>query len=280
MAKLWLHIGSHKTGTTSTQKTLSGSRDVLQEAGLVYPWNKLWFDEDPGTKPRGYAHHYLVPEARDRTLADNLDKIHEGFEGDEWFLSSEVLSTIKRPDLAHLLDAFGKRFDDIRAIMYVREPGDLAVSRTATHIVMGQTTFEAVCEDPKVYRYKRNMTPWLKLLGKDRFVVRVYNKKTLHKNNIVDDLMHVIGRSDQPIALNRATRFVTPSHNAVMAMSERNARGEAHLRGGYRKLEGPPFTLPPEIIDHVRRESADDVAWLRETFGVEFEVPSQSALAR
>ncbi len=286
MAKIWIHIGSHKTGTTSIQKTFSSSRDILRDAGLTYPWNRMWFPTDPENKPRGYAQHYLVKEAKAGTLRANLAAIHAGFEGDEWIVSSELLSAIKPRAVAHVLDALAAQFSEIHAIMYVREPGKLVVSRTATHIVMGRTTYEAACAEPKIYPYRRNMTPWLRHLGKDRFTVRVYDRQRLRNGNVVDDLLDATGRDPDAIPLDYARKFVTPSHDAVMAMSERNARGEGHLRGGgWARIPGPPFTLPPEIVAHVRRESAGDVAWLRREFGIEFEPsiaekPARSAKPR
>ena len=144
MSKLWLHIGSHKTGTTSTQKTFAASRDALRGAGLTYPWNRLWFAEDPGRKPRGYASHYVAEEAERRKLTESFDAMHEGFSGDEWIMSSELMSTLDRRVLGHMLEALSARFSDIRALMYVREPGDLVVSRTSQHIAMGNVTLEDV----------------------------------------------------------------------------------------------------------------------------------------
>lgn len=38
MAKLVLHIGTHKTGTTAIQGTLDCNRSLLQRNGVIYPW--------------------------------------------------------------------------------------------------------------------------------------------------------------------------------------------------------------------------------------------------
>lgn len=37
MGRVIVHIGTHKTGTTSIQKTLAGNRDLLSEYGILYP---------------------------------------------------------------------------------------------------------------------------------------------------------------------------------------------------------------------------------------------------
>lgn len=47
MPKLYLHVGTHKTGTTSIQSLASNSRAFLAEEGLIYPDSVEWFGADP-----------------------------------------------------------------------------------------------------------------------------------------------------------------------------------------------------------------------------------------
>lgn len=270
MRRLWLHIGSHKTGTTAIQKTFARSRDALRQAGLTYPWNRLWFPDDPGEQPRGYAQHYIADEAATLT-PETLDRMHAGFDGEEWLMSSETFSVLPPPTVKALFATLSQRFEDIHAVMYVREPGALAVSLAATRIIMGRATYEEVCKAPRIYRYRQYMAPWMRQLGPDRFTVRVYDKARLANANVVEDILGVLGRDGSAIPLRRHKRNVTPSHDAILALSERNA-GNAPAPGAkLRSIPGPPFTLPQAIVDHVRRESAEDVAWLHRRFGITFD---------
>jgi hypothetical protein len=54
LPRLFLHIGTHKTGTTSLQRFLTDNRAVLRRQGLLYP--------DPATGGFGtrYAHHQVA----------------------------------------------------------------------------------------------------------------------------------------------------------------------------------------------------------------------------
>lgn len=52
--RLFLHIGTHKTGTTSIQRFCTANRDELAEVGLLYPALGL------GGYPAHYAHHRLA----------------------------------------------------------------------------------------------------------------------------------------------------------------------------------------------------------------------------
>lgn len=49
--KLYLHFGTHKTGTTTIQKFAEAHRDKLLQRGLLYPTYQAVIDEKP------YAHH-------------------------------------------------------------------------------------------------------------------------------------------------------------------------------------------------------------------------------
>lgn len=54
MRKLNLHIGTHKTATTSIQHFLSANRDELRSCGLFYPRNSL------GGFPDHHTHHHVA----------------------------------------------------------------------------------------------------------------------------------------------------------------------------------------------------------------------------
>jgi hypothetical protein len=54
MKRLYLHIGTHKTGTTSVQRFLNSNREQLRRQGLVYPNTSI-----SGFK-RHYAHHQIA----------------------------------------------------------------------------------------------------------------------------------------------------------------------------------------------------------------------------
>lgn len=47
LPRLFLHVGTHKTGTTSIQNAASANRDELASKGLCYPNSCEWFDVDP-----------------------------------------------------------------------------------------------------------------------------------------------------------------------------------------------------------------------------------------
>jgi len=131
MARLFLHIGAHKTGTSHLQHLFHLNRKRLAQAGVIYPdigpndahhaLAALWMDV-PGVPEQFYARH--SPEA----LWDNLVRAHATGPGTV-FLSAENFSrgfpdVVDIPDLAQRLSAF----DEVRVIYTMRQQAPLVQS--------------------------------------------------------------------------------------------------------------------------------------------------------
>ena len=61
MKKLILHIGRHKTGTSSIQQVLFSSREILKKIGILYPITGI----------RGFGHHIFSERYRRANAYDN-----------------------------------------------------------------------------------------------------------------------------------------------------------------------------------------------------------------
>lgn len=136
-SQLILHIGRHKSGTSSLQHFLSGSRALLSGQGILYP--------HAGSSNR-IAHHTLATKCHPKQsdgagLAGIATAIRAELEPHHTriLLSSEAFQNL--PDLGRVQDfarALGVR--DIRVLCYVREHLDYAVSGFR-QMVQNQTRF-------------------------------------------------------------------------------------------------------------------------------------------
>src|SRR5215475_6519782 len=63
MRKCFVHIGTHKTGTTSIQATFGGSPVELAKGGLLYPKS--------GIPPGHFGHHNIAWELSDDSRFDH-----------------------------------------------------------------------------------------------------------------------------------------------------------------------------------------------------------------
>lgn len=100
MPRLLLHIGTHKTGTTSIQRFCVANRDTLRANGVWYP------PADVGGFPSHYAHHRIAhaiagrDDVHDRDdAAEFFDRVRSKARDDETVLiSAEPLYRHMLPD--------------------------------------------------------------------------------------------------------------------------------------------------------------------------------------
>jgi len=191
---VYIHIGVHKTGTSTIQNLLSNNRDVLKEQGIIYPGNKS-------------AHHDMAKEFRTLPLEQILKKnsrsqayLREIIESpaEKSILSSEVFETLifnagkLREFLPHDLE--------IKIIVYLRRQDDLLESKYNQRVREPQIRLEKSFTDyfssiglynPKLDYYNK-LTPWADSFGKENLIIRIYEKDKL-RGNLFNDFISVIG---------------------------------------------------------------------------------------
>jgi hypothetical protein len=143
--RVLLHVGTHKTGTTSIQSVLSRHRKTLRKQDLVYPNTR------PFLRGGGEAHHRLAHglcginpdiESAAQRFLDHLQRTTR--QGKTVLLSSEAfyrnLHGVKHWNSASLNDYWPRRRQylshvadslpatDIRVILFIRRPDTFAES--------------------------------------------------------------------------------------------------------------------------------------------------------
>ena len=155
MATAILHIGLEKTGTSSLQEFLQLNREqlLLREGiwipdflgrGSQWPLAVIAYADarsDDLTAPLGNAQTRLcrIEELRQQIIASvqkNPARVH--------CFSSEHLSSrlTSVGEITRLRDFLSPLFDDIRILLYLREPIRLAISRQSTFVKMGLGPFQ------------------------------------------------------------------------------------------------------------------------------------------
>lgn len=204
MRRLSLHIGSHKTGTTTLQETFQANEARLLNRGIsfaqVKPWPNLHTFMDfvtPGQiVPDGFK---VVDPTR---LADFL----AAFPGDNIFGSSENFSFFfHQQPIDDLARALHKQFDQVTIIAYLRRQDRHAVShhqegarpdRPHEAQIWGHAL--TPLPDPHPHQrlyldYDRRIKLWENAFGSENLIVRVFDRGLLQDGDIVSDLLYVMG---------------------------------------------------------------------------------------
>lgn len=214
---LYLHVGTHKTGTSSVQSALYANRQRLAAAGVLYPTEGVyctpagWHGPPPegghrylafsmmGTWPPWDPRDYTAPlDVCRRALRDDLARWRERSGRSDVVLSSEYWFRDVDPEgLRGLFDGLGYH---VRPIVYLRRQDRFLESLYDQRVRAGSMTdpFERFVErcladhrsDPW---YHHRLTRLAATFGGGSLIVRPFERGQLQGGDVLDDLLAVIG---------------------------------------------------------------------------------------
>lgn len=275
---IWLHIGTHKTGSSSLQVALYAHRHALADAGVLYPTEGVYctpagWDRPP---PEG-GHRYLAfammgawPPWDPRDYTSPLAVCRAALRGDlsRWrerapacradvVLSSEYWYRDVEPEaLRALVDGLGYR---LRIVVYLRRQDWFLESffdqrvRAAATVEPFERFVERHVDDPLSYAwYRHRLARLADVFGEQSLCVRPLERAQLCGGDVLSDLLACVGVG--PALVGRTPTRLNPSlptelSEAVRALvaqmppsapSDERLRLSHHLRLG----QWPPGVDP------------------------------------
>jgi len=190
--KIFLHIGTHKTGTTSLQKFLYDHKNELKLMSFYFP--KIGIHQ--------YSQHKLAFSLQDKHPLKNQLKLWEELvdkikktECDNIIISSEEFSNIDNIDNIIYLKEVLKEFD-IKIIVYLRRQSDLVESiynqqtkdwksprKEPIEFFINNDKLNLLC---KYLDYFTFLDKWSSVFGIKNIIIRAYKK------NVIKDFLNII----------------------------------------------------------------------------------------
>lgn len=201
--RLTLHIGAHKTGTTSLQRCFQDNAALLRTRGLAYVagrnvpnlHGRIGPRDPDGLMPLGMEVRDMDSLVRDLTQAG----------GDHVLASSENFSFFFQPEpVEALARALRPHFDRIEILCYLRRQDRHALShhqegarphRRSEAELWGNAI--AALPDPAPQQafyldYDRRIGLWEQAFGHDALRLRVYDRGLLREGDVVADVLHML----------------------------------------------------------------------------------------
>lgn len=231
MKRIYLHMGMHKTGSSSIQKSLFESRHILKEQGYHYfcedydglekslPQN--WINLNDFERPKISDYDRFL-KLLDKIESDNILISIESF---SWFFTMESISYLKK-----LFDKY-----EVKIILYIRRQDSQMVS----YIQEG-----AKNRNKPSARYYGNFTvslPFVKNLdylnyynrannlsayfGKSNLTIRVFEKNKLYGGDVVSDFCQILGlKGVLKSRVNESLGFMKQKVGQLINCSDLNVR--------------------------------------------------------
>ncbi len=240
--RLYVHIGTHKTGTTSLQYFLHANMQRLYDRDFLYP--------STGRHPRSHVQHALIARALKeprpdvvsagfalKTPIDSkllLDAVLHEIElsgRNNIILSSEEFSTMNDDEV----QSFFIKFDSfyIIPIIYIRDSSDMAQSLYQTYVTHESIT----CDFTEFELEKKARTDlfslcnvWSQRAFNNKIIIRSYD---CVKNNVVIDFLRIVDLEahhfDMSMALQRLNETLPPYLVCVMRELRKQQIQEGHI---------------------------------------------------
>lgn len=211
--KVVLHIGPHKTGTTSIQRFLHANARALKKRGIVYP--AAW--------DGGYNHHVLAHGLRMPSLyADTVCRIAKELEAASrnrmatLVLSSEMLVEEGAP-IDRLAEVFGGC--ELHVLAYIRRPDHQWASAYAQLVIEASVRRQSGIEEAPV-PYDCSLAgvfpKWMAHFPPSRMTIAPFDPPQWFEGSLERDFLRTIGASDSAI---RACSYQNPPQNPSLPAS-------------------------------------------------------------
>lgn len=272
--KAIVHIGMPKTGSTSIQSWLVANRAALAGRDIAYEHGNLPCEPENrrqgvlicqhaavgkliGNKSLRVLHKIFSLEDQ-RRFAERFEKHFArrvaGRRENTVVISSEYLGAATGTvDVATALDDWLRRyFAEVRYLVYFRRQEDWFASSYSQRLKRGTVkTLAEVVEQEGERDWFRVTEIWRKAVGQERLSVRILEKDSLHRGDLIADFAHQIGTDAEGLApaprMNEA--FSAPAAEIMRALNEKMPqfiRNEKQVNLRKRKLRETLMAHSPD----------------------------------
>jgi len=290
--RLYLHIGMHKTGTSTVQTMMARARLTLREAGLTYVGTQinhndlfLAFADHPerehANHKRGIHTAMQAQEAGARTREVYAEALSDWGGLGSAVISGEQLCCLSAQGVDTLASFLQPWASEIRIVVATRDSIGFSTSM-AQELIKAGSTLAAERRSPELARYRARLSPYIDVFGRQAIQAFDFNLAKERPDGPSGAFFDEVVVGSQMAALEPCHVNESLSLDATHLLSAMNERypvfqkgrielaGLATVTDLLRKLKGPGFAMPSEWQERVWQASRDDVDWLRQIFDIDY----------
>jgi hypothetical protein len=202
-----VHIGFHKTGTTSIQAFLNDNRAALATEGIAFyqgrhiPGNHVELHVGAMRDERTSPFKLMlggVPPRYGKTVAAEIANFRNDTDAHTILFSAEGLSYLRYPDEMNALRSL-IGIDDITIVAYLREAGSwiesykVQIAKHPRPDVIGKDSFAYVERDSWLLDFPTRIAAFEAAFGKENVSVLDYDSTYRRDGNVIPSFLDAIG---------------------------------------------------------------------------------------
>ncbi|MFC5528996.1 hypothetical protein [Cohnella yongneupensis] len=295
-----LHVGLHKTGTTSIQETffLNDNNRRLEDKGYIYP--KCWtanhsasvysaFCDDPTqyhANIRSGASADQIKYNNERYLKDLKKELEErGLS--KLIVSGEDISLLSLDNLnalkAYLIAVHSNK---IKVMIYVRDPLHWAISTIQQFIKNGRQNYQsalALMKQSIGNLFEDRIGKFMHVFGSENVRVYSFEEAVVHDYGPVGHFLSVIGMNPEDIAefnIVKANESISLIAGEIISyinermpffidgkMNEDRANGDIYP---FMNVKGSKFDIDYTNKQILLENSQSSIEWLKKNWGIDY----------
>ena len=280
MRRCIIHIGMHKTGSTSIQASLQGFSDdrfLYANLGNV-PNHSLAIHSLFAAHPARHRMHRKRDAAAMQAyltgMRTDLERAIAAAQNRTLLLSGEGISGLSPPDLVRLHDYFRARFDELVIVGYARPPAAFMGSAFQERIKGGSTKLDL----EQIYRaYETRFVKFDDIFGREHVHLWKFEPRAFPGNCVVRDLCK---RLDISLPLERIVRRNESLSRQAVALlyiyrklgqeygSGNMEGGESqHLGNLLSKIGKDKFRFSPDVVRPILDKNRADIERMETRLG-------------
>lgn len=285
---LWLHIGPHKTGTSSIQQAMQTYDDGVTRYARLGPSNHsvalTCAFRTALTESVALARHGISLSDAAGIGADTREVLQEELAtpGQTLILSAEAMSLFTQTDFGALAGWVQTDVARLRVLAYARDP----LGRLSS-LVQQVVRAGGVDLDRLSFPYRDQFEAALAVFGRENLMVRRFDPKTFQGGSLIGDFCHCVGAdpAGRDLAhlrsgLSREALGLLVKWNqtedAQQGSTERFRARNRTINLLTRNFPGR-FRLSPDFAARLLPEG--DLDWLRDEIGIDFTADLRTAQA-
>lgn len=282
MKKLFLHIGSPKTGTTSIQEYFHQNRENLKQKGIIYPGKEICHhvifftsQRDSTSWPRQYNN--VDHNTLQNYVTNSLVNLAEDFSKDfnTYIMSTEYLFFSDVQAVHHTVSWLKDFFDEIEIIVFIRQPSK-HYSSSQQQVIKASHQIET----PSHYYY-----PFRAVIEAWQSACTVLSVEYSAETNSLQSISEILKidtknfktpkRSNESLSVEQMLAFEKIQKNIYSDTPDvfkKHLRSISNIKPN--GLTKP--TLKKGIEEYIDQKHKRDLSWLKEKHGIAFTTNQKS----
>lgn len=287
MKRCILHIGMHKTGSSSIQQSLKNfaSKDFRYARLLKTPNHSgaiiQAFSESIRNQWRGSDHPIYGQKDIAQRVKARLEKQLKRAKADTLIVSGEGIPSLTLKEIDALKQFIGKYVSQTIVVCYIRLPESYMNSAAQQRIKAGLDAFDFSAFYPS---YRDRLEKFDQLFGQENVKLWTFNSKLLKNGCVVSDFCARFGIDIPSEDIVRVNESLSLNALSLLYSYHKHARNSADLINEDSKsyallvqslvdLKGGKFRLSPELIAPIIKKNYSDIDWMEQRLGESLKVP-------